>query len=275
MQILLKELHAVEEPERLDPKLEALVSQLKEKNPERQVRAAEELRKMGRQAGPTAEAALCSAAMSDDQGVRNAALGALEQVRPDLYPHIVSILVNDTRGAGPACAAIGRMKERGRPATEVLLWLAQNSLAGWVQGNRAGRRMDRRGDLQSSAIALGEVSAGDPRVVPLLSQLALSTDDAIAFVRGSAIVALGQIAEAHTSLRGQILEVMVKIADSDMGRLNALEDKIAAIGAIGGMESDAKGAVPLLKKLKLHQQERVRSAAAEALDEIERWSHQP
>src|SRR5262249_46810357 len=104
-----------------DTGIKALIARLKGDDPAEQIRAAGDSGKMGEDAAPAAEA-LCEAATSRSQEVRQAALEALEKVRHDLYPHIVALVVKDTSRVTYACQEIGRMKEKGRPATKVLLW---------------------------------------------------------------------------------------------------------------------------------------------------------
>jgi hypothetical protein len=79
-------------------------------------------------------------------------------------------------------------------------------------------------------------------------------------VRGKLIALLGKIAEDNASLRPRIAAGLIDLANVG---------ETAAIAQLGKCGRDAKDALPILKKFKLHPTETVRNAANQAIAQIE------
>jgi hypothetical protein len=85
-----------------DRGVQQLIKDLKDPSDAQRVRAAQELAKLGDQAQPAARA-LCALALDGPDATRNAALDALQKVRPDLYRQMRALALSID--AGPAVPA--------------------------------------------------------------------------------------------------------------------------------------------------------------------------
>jgi hypothetical protein len=91
------------------------------KEPKDRADSAEALGNLG-PAAKSAAGALCRAMLDQSELVRRTASKALERVRPDLHPHVVTLLA-DSNNVNHLLAvqSIRKMKEEGRPAAWILL----------------------------------------------------------------------------------------------------------------------------------------------------------
>jgi HEAT repeat protein len=250
-------------------KLEMLIEQLGSKEPAEQIKAAETLRQMGSDAKEAAEA-LCRLAITPLPDVRQAALEALERILPDLYSHVVSLIVNiyESRGA----IALAKMKEVGRPAAPVLVWRIKELRAQYGDYPRKQPTMGTEAifnSLNPTLKALGSVGTSDPEAVKAISDLINSNEYLLFATRYSCAEALGQIGIDTPGLRKQVRDVLVIIASGKRDSNARMDGREKALDSIGDLGPDAKETVPLLRKLKLADEENIRRAATRALEKIE------
>lgn len=286
-----------EEPQ-LDERLTQWVKLLKNKKPQERLRAVVELGNLKEVARPVA-AQVCMVLAGDPiPAVRQGALEALEKIHPELHiPIVVFVVEADAQKHIKATRDVMNLGEQGRAAVPVLLSHIQTAPARFVTKAPAlivadaqalaqiapddpvtqkalleltcfsftppRYRADIGGPVRTAAVrVLGELldkhpdqaSAIGPRLIAMTRNM---TDER---VRGQAIVLLGKVAENHANLRPQIAACFVTLANA--GDMSV----VAQFGKCGG---DAKDALPLLKKLKLHPTESIRTAANKAIQQIE------
>jgi len=204
--------------------------------------------------------ALCAAAAGNQKELRQPSLEALEQVRPDLYPLVVTLLVDkDLNNAQQAARTLAALKERGRPAAPVLVRFIEDHLS-------FGEPLCCE-SIQQSIVALGEVRSADAISLKALCRL-VETNEKQFMERYAPLAAeaLGKIAEANPAVRKKILPILSCLAAQSQV---ADQRRVQAIGAIGRFGPDAKDTVELLRTLRLDSSVSVRTAATEALAKIE------
>jgi hypothetical protein len=248
---------------------------MSERNADR-IRAAEQLGKLKEEGRPAARA-LCEAAVSPDQPVRQAALEALEKVHPSLYKSVLTLIVDSNwYNHVQAAQAIGAMGEDGRPAAPVLLahikWLTQ-SHSGRPDGVFAGQFFSDD-PVVADIAALREIAPNEEATARAIIGLTASGEEyggAGWKYRKAAATALGDLAKAQPRQRPAMVKALVAATDYHYPRTNAIDRElaIAAMTSLGRIGPDAQVAIAQLKKLKLSSDATIRQAASAALEKIE------
>lgn len=236
------------------------VKLLKDKDAKVRLKATVDLGEKGGAAASTATA-LCDAIMDTSPRVGEAALVALEKVRPDLYAHVSRMILDKDRPKQfQAIAGLGLLGEKALPTKNLLL---------------ARLRMET---VKMMPIVPYSAERHDAAVVALLSSIRQIDDEntechkvekVLASVtnkdpqsRLDAIDRLIQWAGDAEVRRKEILPLIGNLL-SDNALLVAGIDRLASYGNL------SKGYLPTLKKLKLAPAEVVRIAANKAVDAIE------
>jgi hypothetical protein len=282
-----------------DERLKPLLTALRSRKAEERLQALDDLGGLG-SAGRPAAAVVCEILVSDPTpALRQSALATLEKIHPELHKPVVVLLVEAAAAKHETAAAeIGRLAEDGRGAVPILLTHIRNApskfpeqapqiiaadvaaLAQVAPEDLAAqkmlievtrltlfhpiyRRSEIGGPARAAAVrALGDLVRRHPEqgkniAPPLLTATRTTTDPE---VRGAAVAVLGDMAESDADLRPQIAAGLALL-------LRAGET--AAIAQLAKCGRDARDALPLLKQLKLHPNESVRVAAADAVMRIE------
>jgi hypothetical protein len=279
--------------ERLKPILVALTSKKKEER----LQAVEDMGKLAEVARP-ATRALVEVLMNDPfPAVREAALAALEKIHPDLHRPVVVLLVEaDPAKHEAASRDIARLGEEARGAVPVLL--------GHVKLVPTKMPAVAPELIAADAAALAETAPDDPMVHKALLELTRLSDIQGKGLRGNqparlaAVQALADLLQKHpeqaknlipglstatrlmpdaevrsqaTAILGSVAESQAELRPQIATGLTALlkQGEVSAIPSLGKCGREAKDAIPLLKQYKLHQQETVRTLAADALTRIE------
>jgi hypothetical protein len=239
----------------LDAKLERLAKGLKTKSIAKRIKAAQEAGELGEDASPLA-GHLCELLTDPSAKVRQAAIEAIEKVRPDLYKPLVKVLVEtDLEKVVGGIQELGALEEKGSPAIPFLLKNVKKGLA-----NQRITKPVKLKLVQAAVEALTMVGPNDPDVIKCLLALASSRAPDLT-LRGVAIQSLGTIVQTNQKVRKQALPAI-------LAALSNPQLQFVAIEAAGNMGADAKSAIPTLKKLKLSPSEEIREKAAEAVDKI-------
>ena len=218
------------------------------------VRAADDLRRMGRRA-KGATAALCNALFDPATPVKLAALDALKAVNPPVYGPVATLVAPLTEadllfigssGRAEAVAALAKLGADGRAAVPILLWYKPqiSKPGGWPQ-------------VPEVLDALAALAPDEPAVAALLVQ-SLSKDGygaaRLSAARGLAGVKPTKeaVAALTTAVRGD--------PEPDV--------RLAAVKTLGKFGAEAKAALKVLEGARSDPDQRVREAARDALDKI-------
>src|SRR5262245_49446840 len=119
-----------------DETVKALARDLKAKDTQTKLKAAEELGKLGPKAADAAKE-LCDAALDPNAEVAQAALFALATVRPDIFKPLRTLLRDKIeRNRVGAAKELGELGSEAEPATYVLVKTLTASLAKDVKGRK-------------------------------------------------------------------------------------------------------------------------------------------
>jgi hypothetical protein len=248
--------------------LDRLVKQLKGENAPERTQAAKELAAR-RTDARSVSADLCELTLSRDEAIRILALETLEQVNPELYPHVLTLTVDrNPQKQEAAIRAIGQMAANGKPALPILL----SRIDRYRQMDPKPLIIRRENQaLEFEVVTAAAIAPDDPAVIKLLVGLARpNRDPAQSSIRESALAAIEEIGKKHSASRKQFVPTLVEILseprDESPSGAPLLSTVIRVVGAFG---SDARDAVPALKKLKFSPDETIRQAAADSLRMIE------
>jgi HEAT repeat protein len=252
-------------------KVADLVRALRSERSADRIRAAEQLGKL-REEAKSAARALCEAAATSEEAVRQAALEALERVHPALYKPVLTLLVdNDPSNQLLATRAIKDMGEVGKAATPVV--------HAHLRRNRGMTRNDALFQNNDDLIledmaALRAIAPDEPDTLTVLMEL--TTYEGRFYqggpIRAAAATALGELATRQPDRRQDIVKTLVaatQFRPKSGKEWGAQPTAIAAINALAMIGPHAKEAIPELKKLKLSSEMAIREAAAAALEKIE------
>lgn len=286
-----------EEPP-LDERLAPLVKALKSKKAQERLRALIELGNLRERGRPLA-GAVCAVLVADPIGaIRQASLEALEKIHPELHAPVVVFMVEaDGQKHIKAARDVAALGEQGRPAIVVLLSHLQSAPTRFsikapelintdaqalaqiapnepvVQKTLIDltyftfvpprHKTDIGGPTREAAVrVLGELMEKHPdqaeRIAPGLIAAARGMTDET--VRAQTGALLGKLAENHVKLRPQIAAGLLALASAG---------DTTVIPQLGKCGRDARDALPLLRKLKLHPTEAVRTAATRTIEQIE------
>jgi HEAT repeat protein len=267
-----------------DADVEKLAKGLKAKKWQDRVKAAQEFGKLGEKGGPAAAKHLCEACADGTKEVREASLEALEKVSPKLYkPVLVLVVDKDGNNHVKAIQELAKLGDEGKPAVPLLY--------AYVGAVIKGTSVKDNAPAFFPLDVVGGSSYYDA-LFETLSQLAPDENTAKVIASAanlesgryrkpdelhrSSMQALRKLAESQDACRRVAVPVFVKALDSPI--FSAVEKRlppfnthrVLAAEALGACGPAAKDAIPALKKLKLDESEKVRKAATDALEKIDK-----
>jgi hypothetical protein len=265
----------------VDPAVKALADKVTTGAGDEKIAAAAALAKLGSSAVAACQP-LVVMAMSEDETTQQSELDALEKIHPDLHKHILVLLVEgEYRKHVAASKAIGAMGDRGRPAVPLLLARLKllltepprrivsrsERLHGAYYYGMAGLGTGEKYMYSADMEALLRLASDDDQFAALLTQIAKSPrwGDPTAYrsVPTDVIDAVAKVGQAHAAKRPPMVATLVEM-------LSAERPDVRVIDYLKKFGKDAVAAGPVLKKLRLHPDDRTRSAARDALAEIEK-----
>jgi hypothetical protein len=263
-----------------DDQVQRHIKSLKDAKPANRAKAAEALGKLGKAAKP-ALPALCLAVADPDDNVREAALGALEEISPKLARLVVELAMEkDSAKQATIGIALRRLEADGAPAAGLVrehVRLAFKSInakmiqkplpfkqgpidPGWFYGHFEVLvhylRDEETIQLLEEATKVDRTKYFDAKTQQDLPLLAVG--------------ALGDLGKNDKKSRKSITKVLVEF----LGTLDPKKEVgvprsyVIAINVLQSFGPDAKDALPALKKLKRHPAEEIRRAAGNASDAI-------
>jgi hypothetical protein len=255
------------------------------KDAKTRARAASEIGKLG-SAGRSAARHLCEALVdSPTPELRQTLLDALESVHPAIHKHVFTLLIDGNNlNHIKASSALAALKSDGKPTTPILLAHARWCLV--YLREAAGLTVTRRkesgdppprpfgisdpvGDvLIADLTALAAVGGGEPETLNLLEEAA--AENRLWNIPPAAVQGIGRVAKEHPIRRKKAVEVLIRVLDAKpvVGPPD-VSVILTAISGLGDLRAGGKEAIPALRKLKLHPDEKVRDAARAALSRIE------
>ena len=204
-------------------------------------------------AGPEAKSlgrTLCRIATDKSAKVRQAAVEAMEKVRPDLGKHLAVLIARDTIRVHDTLGAIFQMGEQASDLIPVFVF--DFTLAKAPKGNEKY--------IADIAGPLARIGGGEEEIVRLLISGYKSQNGV---VRSAVAAALGIVAREHENMRKLVVPAL-KPALSDPPACAAAATSAKECGY------EARELLPALRKVKLARDEAIRKAATEAIDAIER-----
>jgi hypothetical protein len=209
----------------------------------------------------SAESTLCELAATDPVPQNRAeALDAVEKLRPDLYPLIVTLTLPpkiddrglpDFRPLSQASGELQRMREKAVPAVPILMaqlktTMAQlNKLIGTPITSNFDPRAGPNGLARAHMLALAAIKPDDPEILNMLIAIAamrVPDSDLYTFpTKKLAVDILADIGERQEKLRKTIMPVMLTNL-----KLDNLGLKITVIQALAKFGPDAADAIPIL-----------------------------
>jgi HEAT repeat protein len=209
--------------------------------------------------------------------------GAILRIRA---AHVLGRIGPDADAALPALwAMLGDDECRLRLAAAAAVWRIEGTTEGVAAVFRAGLGSESDGDRLATLITIGEFGPAAvsflPDVVAFWTQddpTLVSVATAVVFrVAPDAVTALlDLLAHRDRAMRMKAADLLVRFGPAAtepliraVGRLDG-EARLAAVGALEDSESRARGALPVLRPLLEHRDERLRFAAALAVWRIGR-----
>ena len=248
----------------VDKEYQPLVSQLKSKDVKVRLKAATELGGKG-EAAASAATAVCNAILDASPKVSEAALVALEKIRPDLYQPVSQMILDSNRTKQfEAIAALGRKAEKAAPAKNVLLnrLRVETAIMKPIDQDEFLQRKQRKDSaVVALLLALQSIAPDAPECLKVWKLLA-GAGNADGVSRVNAMDALISWAGEDDSRRKEILPYVAS-------GLNLETLAVQSINRLAAYETLSKAYLPTLKKLKLSPNEAVRAAATRAVDAIE------
>lgn len=244
----------------VDKEFEPLVKLLKDKDAKVRTKAAEDIGTKGEAASSTATA-LCDALLDKSPKVAQAALISLEKVRPELYKHVSTVVLDSSRVKQfEAIGAIGAMADKALPAKNLLLAKLR------VEVVRDAPIRDAERTTFASAVdvlldSLKQIDADEPEVVKLLRAMAAAPNQEAR--RLNSIDRLVAWAGEDEERRKAVLP-LIGAGLQSKGLLVPCVERLGKYGEL------SKGYLPAVKKLKLSSDQAVREAATTAVDAIEK-----
>jgi HEAT repeat protein len=239
--------------------VDALIKQFKGGSTPDRIKAAEGFAKLGEEAKPAAKL-LCEAAVSGQPKLAAACLEALEKVWPALYtPVVAAITEKDPRKRAEACRTIGLLGDDGAIAVPVLIESLKRCVANddeyWYEVNPA----------VSAAVETIKQLAPTNADFTKLMLLAAGPVNKHYYNRGYVLETLGDLAETNAKIQKQVRQsATAALADSQS------QVRVAGVRTLGKLGPAAKDSLSLLKKLKFDPDEKVRQAAGEAIERIQK-----
>jgi hypothetical protein len=246
-----------------ESELEKLAKDLRHKDVKVRLKAVKSLAEKGEDADPVA-GPLCDALMDRSPQVAVAALEALEKVRPDLYKHVSTLVLDkDPYKQLEAIRELGLMGEKANPVTNLLLARLRTVLATRFKDGLSAVGLS--GGLspveRAYFTAIRQIKPDDVETIKLFKVMAGVTNRD-SYARLEAIRFLNDWAGDDAARRKELLPLLKAGLDDPVCQVECI--KIS--GSYGSL---AKDFAPLLRKLKLSSVETIRKAASEALDKID------
>lgn len=259
--------------------LEKISVALRTKNLATRLKAAKQLAELGEKGRPATET-LMGAMLETYPAGADEYLETLEKIAPDLHKHAVPLLVDaSATNRKKVVVALSQLGADARPLVPLLLNLRRTIPIPRVTG-RAGLDEQRKIIEENRARqmaripalhALVEIAPDDSRVVrEIVTTIAYTPSVNMPSVGGrprqpmrnpERIVALELVKKVKADPK-QLTDALVSALDTG--------ERIKVLAVLGDMGSEAKGAVPALKKLKLDASQETRDAVADALTKIEK-----
>jgi HEAT repeat protein len=251
-------------------------------DPQVRVAAAESLGRRGPKAA-SAAGALCTAALDPVDTVRAAALSALAKVDPPLHASVSKVLKEaDPERCLAAIRAIGDMKEKGKAALPILLFVEHlrevlvpertPGIGPTAHGSEGQRLPSPVAAGAARAVAASGLAGFKTLTETMLS---VASDDKLVTQQ----LAAWMLAARNTEKRRFLAEAIIRTkhrADAVPALIAACRSEpeanvgtqVALIRALGAIGPAAKKAAPLLERARRYPSPEVREAAADALDMI-------
>jgi HEAT repeat protein len=263
--------------EALGPEVQALLKDLKGKDPKKRLIAAQDLGKLGEKAPFEVRRALCLVLLDRNEGLMKASLDSLRKIDPEFYKPLAVVMLNrsgdardDQADVRRAVVEIGELRERGSAAEPILVALLKQSFAG---GEPLLDRPGRYDETVCEAVmeALRKIQPRDLGTFSHLASLASPGVNQYPHVRLDALISLRYFAANYDRDEAVKEEIRRKSYQLYKTALNDPDPACVSQAArsIGEYGPDAKDALPILKKLKFSSNETVRAAAIAAIDKIE------
>ena len=236
------------------PKLDPLVKAMRSARDSDKIKAIQTMAALGKEAAPAARP-LCDAAADGAAAVRNAAVEALETVRPDLHGPVLMLVIdqNDTN----RIMAVKKLGEMGAEAKPTMGLLLRRLLQ--IRTTRPVVTTVADG-AATTFEAVRQIGAEDPEVLAFFASHAMPNPQP-QFDRLDAIAYLIEYAGEDEARRKSVAKYVV--AGIDGSRCQSL-----CVSTAGDYGAICKEALPALKQLKFSTDGPTRDAAIAAIAKI-------
>lgn len=240
--------------------VDQLLKDLKDKDAKKRVKAATDLATVTDD--DKAATALCEATNDPSSNVSKAALESLSKVRPDLYKHISTIVLDSNhRNRAEAAASLGGLGAKAKPAVRSLAIVAvtNSTFTGNVKDSSDIRRVGYEATKAIVAIGVTDADVADALAKVAVSPHAASSRK----VAYEAIVAWAK--ESGNT------DALFAVSKSWLGEADGKSHTfaVAACKALADFGAPAmKEFGPTLEKLKISKEKTVRDAAVDALGKL-------
>jgi HEAT repeat protein len=266
--IAKKSLDAIKEAvDALDQKapnevLAPLVKNLRAKDQRLRLAAIEKLGEMGAAASEASSELVEHGMMDSSAKIREAAMSAMEKIDPTVYKEVVKILIdqnpyNKTQAIN-ALADMGKKGKASIPAIKGHIAQLSNSNSPLTPGVPNAYAAFR------AVAAITKISPEDTFALSMVAKAVSSPDEAV--LRGSGLTFRNDAIALMNSLKK--FDNKAKYTALMNGLAATRGERVLIIKELGGLGADAKGAIPILTKLKLDPNLDVREAATKALAAI-------
>jgi len=257
-----KALDAVKGPQFDNPALAAIVKGLQSKQQAERVKAAEALAKLGKD-GKQATPYLLETLVATFPTDRETFLDALEKISPEISKPIATIFLDKNDYLRQqAIQELGKLGKQAEHSLPVLLSLYKAYMTLLQTDRRASLT---QGLLLASFDAMTKVAPEDKAVVELVTTLVANPTPVDVNKRTYS----GQRLKSHAMERLKEMNLEPKVIVGPLTK--CLEDPLYAVVAanhLGVIGPAAKDALPALNKIKFSSDQRVREAAAAAIEKI-------
>ncbi len=242
--------------EKLDSQQTELAKKLKSKSPADQIKALQDIAKLGDAAKPLAKN-VCELTGNTNPKVTQAAMEALSKVRPDLFKPIAELADNDINKHLRAIQELSKMGKEAAPATAAVIADMKKVAVDPAMPNGFKRII-----FELSMDALVNMGPDDPAVINALVTLG-GTGNREMDLRSAALRNLANLTDDNPKL-AKTFAPMVTTAVNDP-RL-----RIVGLELAGKLPIDsAKTLLPTLTRLKTDKDPAVSKAASESLTRME------
>lgn len=250
------------------PDLQALIKQIRlSRDAKSRIKALEELGKLGPDAKEASQA-IIEVMMERGPMVRQAASDALERVNLPLHGPVLKIVVDDAKRLTAVDELVG-LEAEAKPTIPLLLAVFRTEMA-------AGGSSQIR--TSEGVPPAAKVLQAMVRIAPEEKSVVQAVLDTITVKGAGGTGKLASSGGANNPIRLYAIDFALEMDKLDpkpltKALMTATHDQIAklkAIEALGELGPRAKEALPLLKKLKLDSEEKVRDAATASVERIDK-----